>query len=228
MKFRLIALAAMALMTTKAAHAGIAFDTINYGTPVNFSGPTSDGTTLASQSFSTSSQLDFASISLSLLANNPSDGGSVMVYLVADDGTGGSVGTVGAPDFGNIELIGTISDSMIADESTGTPSVFTFYNVANALSGGTLDQEYWITLDFSSDSSSAEWVYNSDATGIGTDNQLAFTDAVGGTYPIDGSTGAGPFGLIVNTPEPATVALLGGAMAGLGFLRRRRNNKTTA
>jgi hypothetical protein len=226
MKFRLIALVAVALVSAKAAHAGVAFDTINYGTPVNFSGLTSDGTKLAGQSFTTSSQLDFASISISMLANNPSDGGSVMVYLAADDGSGGGVGTAGAPDLGNIELIGTIPDSMIADESTVTPSVITFFDVANALSTGTADQEYWVILDFSSKDSSAEWIYNADATGIGTDNQIAFTSAYGGTYPIDGSAGPGAFALMVNTPEPATVALLGSAMAGLGFLRRRRKKTT--
>ncbi len=226
MKFRLIALAVMALVSTKAAHAGIAFDAIDYGTPLGFSGPTADGTLVAAQSFTTSSRLDFASISLSLLANDPSDGGSVLVFLAADDGSGGKVGTAGAPDLGNIELIGTIRDSMIADELTGNPSVITFSKVANALSDGTADQEYWVVLDFGTENSSAEWIFNTDATGIGTDNQGAFTDVSGVIFPIDGSGGPGAFSLAVNTPEPATVALLGGAMAGLGFMRRRRNKTT--
>lgn len=145
-----------------------------------------------------------------------------MVYLVADDGTGGGIGHAGAPDFGNIEFIGTIPDSLIADQSTGSPTIFTLYDVANALPGGTQNQEYWLALDFSSDNSSAEWVYNANAAGVGTANQLAFTDYYGGAYPIDGTGVAGPFGVVVETPEPTTVALLGGAMAGLGFMRRRK------
>jgi hypothetical protein len=225
MKFRLIVFAAMALLATRVAHAGIAIDTIDYGEPTNVVGPDADGTSLAAQSFTAANQLDFASISVSLLAASPSDGGSVMVYLVADDGTGGAIGHAGAPDFGNIELIGTIPDSLIADQSTGSPTIFTFFNVINALPSGTVNQEYWLTMDFGTDSSSAEWVYNADAAGIGTANQLAFTDLYGGSYPIDGSI-AGPFGVLVETPEPATVALLGGAMAGLGIMRRRKSKTT--
>ena len=150
-----------------------------------------------------------------------------MVYLVADDGSGGKNGTAGAPDLGNIELIGSIPDSMIADELTGTPSTYTFNNVANALPGGTADEEYWVVMDFSSDNSSAEWVYNADDTGIGTADQLGYTDVIRRHLSDRWQRGPWRLRLAVNTPEPATVALLGGAMAALGFLRRRRN-KTAA
>lgn len=224
MKFRLTVLAALALLTAQTARAEIAFDTINYGTPVNFSGPISDGTTVAGQSFFSTSQLDFASISVSLLANNPSDGGSAMVYLVADDGTGNANGVAGAPDFGNIQLIGKIADSLISNEDTGIPSIFTFTDVANTLAASTQNDEYWIVIDFGTYASSAEWVYNSDASGIGTSYQAAYSDANGGVYPTNGTGFAGPFALEVNTPEPASIALLGGALVGIGFLRRRKIN----
>ena len=66
----------------------------------------------------TAASPNFSSISLELSANNSSDGGSVMVYLVPDNGSGGATGIAGAPttenalgNFTNLntaELVGTV------------------------------------------------------------------------------------------------------------------------
>jgi hypothetical protein len=224
MKARLAVLAIMASLASHAACAAIVFDTVNYGTINGISGPGSDGSEVALQSFTASPQFDFKSITLSLTADTPGDGGSILVYLFGDSGSAGTPGVATGPDFANMSPIGIIPDSALNETTTGVPTLVTLADISTFLPNGTVNDEYWIGLDFVSDNSSGEWVYNTDATGVGTAGQSAYTDNIGDIYALDGSV-QGAFGVIVNTPEPMTVALLGGALTGLGVFRSRRKKQ---
>ena len=96
-------------------------------------------------SFTVAGTPNFNSISLSLLADNPSDGGSLLVYLVPDDGTGDARGVAGAPDFSSAVFIGSIADSSLPDAAIGTPTLATLTGIANPFSSP--NDEYWVAVD---------------------------------------------------------------------------------
>lgn len=218
---RILTIASFALLFAQGAQASIYYDTINPSTvSINGnSGVVSDGSAVMSASFYMTGGLDFNSVSVLASADDPTDGGSTMVYLVADDGSGGADGVAGAPDFTTVVLIGSIDDASL--NSIGTPTYVTLGGFANTVT--TQNNEYWITLDATN--SSAEWIYNTDDSGIGTANQASASDG-NGLYPDDGSLsmGVGAFALTVDAPEPTSLALVGAALTGFGYFRRRRQN----
>jgi hypothetical protein len=211
------AAATIGLLMTTATQAGVVFDTVTNITPLSASGNANDTSTIMATSVSVAGTPDFHSISLLLAADSPDAGGSVLVYLVPDTGTGAFADV---PSLSSGNLIGTIRDSAMADTADGLTSLISLTHFSNPRTAS--DGMYWVALDATN--SSVEWSYNADASGLGTANQFSFSDA-NDQYSDDGSTGLGAFAMIVDAPEPATLALLGGGLAGLGYIRRRNNKQ---
>jgi len=192
-----------------------------------------DGGTLLAESF-TAPAADFADVSFTLSAANPSDGGSTLVYLVADDGAGGGIGIAGNPtyapggtsftNFTNSQLIGSIADSSLTSSPTETALLWIDSSAVAAVAAATQNQEYWIVLDTTN--SSADWYYNSGTPeGLGASNQ-GYWNNVSNNYGASGGfgSGSGPYEMIVaSIPEPTSVGLLGLALGGLGVFGRKRN-----
>ena len=178
-------------------------------------------------SFFTSGPPNFSSITLEMSATTPTDNGSIGVYIVPDDGTGGGLGKAGSPTyapggatftaFSGAQQVGTILDSSL----NSSPGAVTVKIAPNTPTVSTSDGEYWVGLVYTG-SSSAAWYFNKDGSGIGTANQADF-NSNGGLGSFSVSTGA--YEMVVETPEPASIAIVGGGLLGLGFFRRRAQKK---
>ncbi len=239
MKTRMLVLGAAAMLAANTANATVYFDSVDVTNPTaNMDGVVSDNVFVMADSFYAATP-DFSQVSVLLSADTPSDGGSSMLYLVPN--TGGTPGAGGSPTFatsaGNFagftgaELIGGIADSSLA--ATGAGATLVTFNFSPALAAAltTANNEYWIALVGSSDSS-VEFYYGADTSGVGEANQFNFyaiNDAGGGGYGLVNNEGSAvtsqPYDLIVTTPEPASLAVLGGALASLGYFRRRTDRK---
>lgn len=246
MNHRILALSLLALIPAGVAHATTYFDTISLPATAsgNADGP-SDGATLIAQSFSSPGTPDFNSVTLALTADAPTDGGSFMVYLVPDDASGG-VNIAGSPQlnldstnttaigFSGAVSIGTINDSQLA--ATGSSPTLVTLSIPSAtvtaVTSLTANNEYWIGID-ATGSTSVEWSLSANANGVGTAGQALYNNVVGG-FGSANSIANGGYQMSVasgatvspsNTPEPATLAIMGAGMAGIGFARRRRSIK---
>jgi len=226
MNIRTLLLGVLAAFTANVAKATVYFDSVHVTGANADSDGASDGRTSLAQSFTVSTP-NFTSITLDLRASVPSDSGALTVYLVPDDGTGKETGIAGDPQFlksggtftrfANAAPVGTISDASIAVTPTLVSLPVAASTIA-AVTAKTFDDEYWLALVLSGNSS-AEWNYNSGTpAGFGTTGQAFFNNFDGG-----GSTSisSGAYELIVSTPEPMTIAVLWVGMAGLGYVRRR-------
>ena len=224
MKYRILAIGALTLLATASANATVYFDNTS-AVSAGSDGPAADATTIMAGSF-TAAASDFSSINILLSASNSADGGSALVYLVPDNGSGGSNGLAGAPttenglgaftNFGGAQLVGTILDSSLS----ASPSLASLW-VSPSIT--TQNNEYWLELAPTAGASLA-WSFDSDGSGTGVANQAYINNFAGGNLlPANDTDGAYQFS--VETPEPATIAILSGGLVGLGFFRRRKPNK---
>lgn len=235
MRIPVLAFGAVTMLVANVAQAAVYFDSIDVTNPTYGGDGQGDNTSAMADSFTTGTP-NFSQISLLVSASNPADGGSTSIYLVPN--TGGAPGVAGSPavtlsggnfvSFSGADLIGKLADASLAT----TAGQVTF-NISPALAASlsTTNAEYWIGL-VPSNSSSLEWYYGAASNGIGETNQENFyanTATGGGGTGLASDTGvastSAPYDMIVDTPEPASLAILGGGLAGLGYFRRRGAKK---
>jgi len=238
---RFLAFGVCAFLAANSANASVYFDNTGYP-PAGYDGATSDNTPLIADSF-TASNPSALSIQLQLSADNPSDSGSILVYLAPDNGSGNSAGTAGAPDFdtggtftgitGADQLLATIPDSSLSTTLSG-PSLVTVTALASTVASvttATSDDEYWVVVA-AEDGSSFDWWYDSITSppaSPGSAGQATLYDAasvpyvqLGDSLVITPDSSGGVYEMNVSdVPEPASFAVLGVGLVGLGYFRRR-------
>ncbi len=232
MNARILALGALTMLAANVAHAAVYFDTITGATYTGSDGPTADGVPVMAELFYTPGLPNFSQISLTLSAGTPTDGGSFMVFLVPDNGPSGSNGVASIPQYSggtsftgynHAALLGTFSDGYLAGSGSGTSLVTLNVSAATeaAVAANTNNGEYWVAL-VPSANSSVEWYYNASSSGLDTISQNYFNSVSGPGNSLGAAADAtGPYQMLVDTPEPGTLAILGSGLAAIGYFRRR-------
>ena len=232
MRLKLVPIAAAALLVAPIAHAAVLFSSI--GPNQVYSDGNSNGVTAMAKSFTASSLNDGVQAHLLLKASGPNDGGSAVIYLVADDGTG-APGFAGSPTFTSGSpfptfgsFTGALALATVNDaDLTANPQLVT---VSLPSAFASPNDEYWIAL-VEAGNSSIEWSYNDGASGADptwAGQSSFFFNTTGGVLgpntvgDIAGlEDGVGPYAMLVTVPEPMSIALLGAGIAGIGYVRRR-------
>lgn len=219
MTFRQLALAAVVWCGAAiSAQAGTVFDNLSNGSGNTYNvSALGDGPLF--QSFTTgASASTMTDAYLTLLGTDGDSTGSIVITLLSDAG--------GVPD-SVLSTLGAFSDATIFG-LTGDLHISTSF----ALSANTT---YWVQVAdaFDNDTvtvnSGTLWLTANDASGTGVAGTSSWSQQ--NIYTYDGNQETAPFVMAiidevsnnnVDTPEPATIGILGLSLLGVGWARRRR------
>jgi hypothetical protein len=224
-KTLLAGVAAIGLIAGPTAHADVIFDSAS-GTIITGADGANDGVSIMADSFYLPDPTTGVPSSVMLaLGSLGSSGNSLMVYLAPDDGTLSALGVPGGPDLALPILIGSVLDSALS-RTIGQPSLVSFQipdSVAGTILSETFNNEFWVIVADGTLGHAANGIWyfdNGDPTGLGTDGQAHGNGLLG---VVANDVGSGPYLMAVQTPEPVSTAVMGVGLAGLGYVRRRRN-----